>query len=535
VSGPALRPHQRTAQPVELPFATVWELFRARAAARPDQTFLIAPGEREHTLSYAQLEQAAVRAAGYLAGLGLRKADRVALCLPNSAEFVPLYLGALASGLTVVPINPDLAPDEILFIVANSRSRVLLHFAELDAKLAAIRDRLAPAPALRLARLPSFEPAAGDPEAGARALAEAGTAADDEAVIIYTSGTTGSPKGVVLTHFNFVADAMAISDWFGFSPTTRTLCLLPLFHNNGQVVTLLAPLYGGGSTVIVQGKASPMAFWGLVEKYQVNWTSVMPSILAILLSLPGERKDRSLAGIVCGGQVLTRALQDAFEARFDVPVFEGFGLTETTSFACFNRHPRELRRPGSVGVPLRVNDMAIVDEAGRELPPGQEGEILIRGLNVAKEYFDLPERNAGSFRDGWFHSGDFGYRDAEGHYYFRCRKDNLIIKGGENIYPAELENVLFRHPAVAECAVFGVPDKLLGEDLAAAVKLKPGLQASEAELKAFCSGRIARFKQARRILVADQLDDLREIPKGPTGKVLVRLLQEYYRERFPEP
>jgi acyl-CoA synthetase (AMP-forming)/AMP-acid ligase II len=307
-----------------------------------------------------------------------------------------------------------------------------------------------------------------------------------------------------------------------------------VFHNNGQVTTVLAPLFAGASTVIVKGKASLMSFWGLAAQYGVTWTSVMPSILSVLLNSPTERTDRTLVGILCGGQVLARKVQDNFEERFDVPVFEGFGLTETTSFACINGYPKEKRRAGSIGQPLPVNEMAILAEDGRELGPDAEGEICIRGYNVATEYLGLPERNAKQFAGGWFHSGDFGQRDADGFYYFHGRKDFLIIKGGENIYPAELENVLYRHPSVGECAVIGIPDKLLGEDLFAFVKRREGTNVTSDELRAFVKGKIAAYKQPRQVVIIDDLADLPEIPKGPTKKVLYRKLQEYFANHSGE-
>ena len=298
------------------------------------------------------------------------------------------------------------------------------------------------------------------------------------------------------------------------------------------MITLLNPLYAGGSTVIVKGKASLMSFWGLAAKYQINWTSIMPSILSILLSLKNERTDHSFQGIFCGGQVLNPNVQQEFEKRFKVPIFEGFGLTETTSFACFNYYPAEKRKKGSIGRPLPVNEMAIFDEAGNELGPHQAGEIWIRGFNVAKEYLGLPEKNKTAFQNGWFHSGDYGHKDETNHFYFKTRKDFLIIKGGENIYPAELENVLFKHPAVAECAVVGIPDKLLGEEICAFVKLLANMDATEEELKKFCVGKIAPYKQAKRIIIIDHLEDLDDIPKGPTKKVLYRKLREYYLNHY---
>ncbi|MEI6246492.1 MAG: fatty acid--CoA ligase family protein, partial [Acidobacteriota bacterium] len=346
---------------------------------------------------------------------------------------------------------------------------------------------------------------------------------------IYTSGTSGNPKGVVLSHLNMLADAKAIAGWFQFSAETRALCILPLFHNNGQITTLLAPLYAGGSTVIVKGKASLMSLWGLAEQYGVTFTSVMASILSILLNIPTERKDTTLRAILCGGQVLTRSVQEAFEARFGVPVFEGYGLTETTSFSCINDYPADRRRHGSIGRALPVNDMAILDENDQPVPAEVEGEICIRGYNVAVEYLGLPERNRTSFANDWFHSGDYGHQDADGFFYFHGRRDFLIIKGGENIYGAELENVIFKHEGVAECAVIGIPDALLGEDICAFVKRKDGASVDAQELKEFCRGKIAAYKQAKRIVMIDDLPDLPEIPKGPTKKVLYRVLKDYYR------
>ena len=348
-------------------------------------------------------------------------------------------------------------------------------------------------------------------------------------MIIYTSGTTGNPKGVVLNHLNLLSDAKAISEWFQFSNDTRTLCILPLFHNNGQIVTLLTPLYSGGSTVIIKGKISLISFWEIVEKYEINWTSVMSSILAILLSIKKERKDATMKGIICGGQILTESLQKLFEERFKVPIFEGYGLTETTSFACFNNYPKEKRKNRSIGMPLPINEMTIMNEKGSELEPNKEGEICIRGLNVATEYLGLSEKNKESFKKGWFHSGDFGYKDNEGYYYFKTRKDFLIIKGGENIYPAELENVLFQNPEIEECAVIGIPDDLLGEEICAFVKIKEKSEITEQELKRFCTGKIANFKQPKKIIIINKLKDLKEIPKGPTKKVLYRKLREYYK------
>ena len=251
----------------------------------------------------------------------------------------------------------------------------------------------------------------------------------DPAVIIYTSGTTGNPKGAVLSHLNLISDSFSISQRFEFDKKTRALCILPLFHNNGQITTLLSPLYVGGSAIIVKGKVGINLVWDLVDQYNATWTSMMASILSILLSLSKERKDNSLTGILCGGQKLTNTIQKKFEDRFNVPIFEGYGLTETTSFSCINDFPANKRKSGSVGKPLITNEMAILDENNNEVGVDEEGEICIRGYNVMIGYLGLEQKNNQVFKNGWFHSGDYGRMDSEGYYYFHGRRDSLIIKG----------------------------------------------------------------------------------------------------------
>jgi acyl-CoA synthetase (AMP-forming)/AMP-acid ligase II len=522
-----MRPHQQLARGIDLPYRNVGALFAAKAAEQPDKTFLICPGKDEEAFTYREFRERYLRAARHLVALGLAKGDRFNLIAANSSEFLLFYFAGLTLGITVVPINPDLSPLEMQYIVEDSQARVVLYQAALTAKVDELRAAVAGT--LQVLLLPTAAEVAGMP-AGDVSIPDLDVT--QESVIIYTSGTSGNPKGVVLSHLNMLADAKAIAGWFQFSTETRALCILPLFHNNGQITTLLAPLYAGGSTVIVKGKASLMSLWGLAEQYGVTFTSVMASILSILLNIPVERKDKTLRAILCGGQVLTRSVQDSFEARFGVPVFEGYGLTETTSFSCINDYPAERRRYGSIGRALPVNDMAILDDKDAPVPLGEEGEICIRGYNVACEYLGLPERNLKSFANGWFHSGDYGHQDDDGFFYFHGRRDFLIIKGGENIYGAELENVLFKHEGVAECAVIGIPDKLLGEDICAFVKRKDGASVSAQELKEFCRGKIAPYKQARRIVMIDDLGDLPEIPKGPTKKVLYRVLKDYYRNNL---
>lgn len=523
-----LPPHQQGPAPLpDWPQHVGALLARARARA-PEREFLVFP-ENDTRFTFRQVDDATRDLALALNASGLAPGARVAVVMRNSEAFVWLFFAVLANRATLVPINPDLSATEIAYVLRDSGAVLLFFDAALASKLEAALQHCASQPAAHaVTGLDDLQRAWPAP----RAACLPTPTPTDVAAILYTSGTTGNPKGVVLTHLNFIADATAIAEWFAFDDGVRTLCMLPLFHNNGQVVTLLTPLAVGGSTVIIDPRSSLRSFWGLAVAHGVTWTSVMPSMLAAFLAAGRRVPAHRVAGIICGGQVLGRELQERFEQTFGVPVFEGFGLTETTSFACFNAHPAQRRRPGSVGRALPVNTMQVVDEHDREVAAGVEGEIVVRGYNVAREYHGLPALSAERFRDGWFHTGDYGLRDAEGHFYFRGRRDDLIIKGGENIYPAELENVLFLHPEVAEAAVIGIPDATLGQELCAFVKLKAGGQANGADLQAFCLGRIAAFKQPQQVVVVDQLDDLREIPKGPTRKVLYRELLRYYNERL---
>jgi acyl-CoA synthetase (AMP-forming)/AMP-acid ligase II len=513
-----------------LPYSNINELFIEKYNRNKDKVFVICPGKQNQVYTYSQFRENYLKASEYMISLGYVKGDRISIVFSNSIEFLLLYFAGLKIGITLVPINPDLSGKEIRYIVENSQSRAVFYDISLEYKISALSDSIpVDIHVFKLSPIPKFEPILIE-ENSTHFKPPEDVGLADEAVIIYTSGTSGNPKGVILSQLNLLADAKSIAGVFRFSEETRAMCILPLFHNNGQITTLLAPLFGGGSTVIIKGKASLLSFWGIAEEYNVTWTSVMASILSILLSLKTERSDNSLNGILCGGQVLTNAVQNEFEDRFGVPIFEGYGLTETTSFSCINNFPASERRSGSIGKPLPTNDMAILDENGNLVGDTIEGEICIRGYNVACEYLGLDEANKKSFRGGWFHSGDYGYRDNDGYFYFNGRKDSLIIKGGENIYPAELENIIFKHPAVAEVAVIGIPVPLLGEDLCAFVKLHENENISELDLKTHCRGKIATYKQPRQIIIINERPDIEEIPKGPTKKILYRILQKYYAD-----
>jgi len=523
-----LLPHQKSSAQVDLPYANFHELLKAKTAEAPSREFLIFP-ETDRHYTYQHFYEIGLAASEWLHS---RVKDFGTICIVfrNTPEFLAMYFGAVARGITVVPINPDLAPAEIRFIIENSDCEAAFYDPDLEVRVAPLKSELKIAfhPFANVADLPTVD----------LRKVEANLPRVDPTtpvVIIYTSGTTGNPKGVALSHMNFILDGFAIADWFQLSTETRSICILPLFHNNGIVISTTTTLCAGGSIIFVDPKTSLRSFWALVDKYGATFTSVMPSILAALLSLPFEGKRGQIKGIICGGQLLPLSLMQKFEERFGVPIFEGFGSTEASSYSSFNRWPAEKRILGTVGVVLPICDMKVVDDNDNEVPDGVEGELCIRGPNCAIGYHKLPELNAAKFHNGWYHSGDYGLRDAEGNYYFRSRKDDLIIKGGEKIYPAEIENVLSKHPNVTECAVIGVEDAILGQELCAFTNLKDAKATTEAELVKFCAQSLARFKQPRRVVIINALDDMPELPKGPTKKILYRKLRDYYESSLAKP
>jgi acyl-CoA synthetase (AMP-forming)/AMP-acid ligase II len=518
---------------------SVFSLLYARYLNSPHKDFITSLSrDSEERYTYLSFMKKIFAVRKYLLAKNIRKGEAINIISQNSAEFLIIYFAAFSLGIIVCPINYNLAPREILYIIKDSKGKLLFVESDYLGKYEAIRNELpSDYRIVVLSKNTSmdhydhfdsiFENNQGreDPWPDVEDVE-----LNDSAVIIYTSGTSGNPKGTILTHANLLADAQAISEWFHFDPNTRTLCILPLFHNNGQVVTLLAPLWAGGSTVMVKGNISLALFWELIEKYNVTWTSVIPTILSVLLNYRIERKDQTLKGIICGGALLPNCVQIEFERRYNVSIYEGYGLTETTSFSCFNPYEIDRRKIGSIGIPLPINEMAIFNDEGVEMPDGEIGEICIRGYNVFLEYCNLPERNALVFRKGWFHSGDYGYRDAEGFFYIKGRKDDMIIKGGENIYPREIENVVYMHDKVKDCAVVGVEHKLWGEEIVLFIETKDNEKLDKEEIAQFLRGKIADYKMPAEIYFIGQTIDLKELPKGATNKILRKDLRTYYQK-----
>jgi len=499
-----------TAEPRSIP-----ELLQQRVAAAPDKIFLVSEADNRQYF-YKEFEAAVMRTARMLAAKGVGKGDVVSLLLPNSVEYVIAYFACWQIGALAGPINSLLKSQEIAYVISNSEARALLVNSEFLPLIETIRDELTTLRAIVI--FDDEADATREEITGADPTVE--IEQDHEAIIIYTSGTTGKPKGCLLTHGNVSANARQISSWLGFSAKDRLLTIMPLFHMNAVSVTTMSALYAGGSTV-VSPKFSASRFWQIISDYQVTSFGSVATMLSMLLStypdgVPRELKTNQLRFAMCGSAPVPAEVLRRFEETFNCLVVEGYGLSESTCRSTFNP-PDQRRRPGSCGVPIG-NEMRVVDEEDREVPDGELGEIVLRGENILKGYYKNDAANEAAFRNGWFHTGDIGYRDADGFYYIVDRKSDMIIRGGENIYPREIDEVLYQHPDIAAAAAVGVKDELYGEEVAAVVVLKPGANTTAQEVIDYCKARLADFKCPKTVHFVE------DIPKGPTGKLLKREL-----------
>jgi len=494
-------------------FQNITALLQDRVEAAPDKVFLFSqPDGRQFT--YSQFADAVARTAALLAGEGVAKGDVVSLLMPNSVEYVIAYFACWRLGALAGPINSHLKEQEISYVVSNSEAKALLVGSEFLPVINQLRDL----PTLNAVIL--FDDEAQATRDFTKVEATADVTLDDEAIIIYTSGTTGKPKGCLLTHGNVVANARQISQWLGFNESDRLLTMMPLFHMNAVSVTTMSALYAGGSSV-VSPKFSASRFWQIISDYQITSFGSVATMLSMLLTtysegVPAGLQTEQLRFAMCGSAPVPAETIKRFEETFHCLVIEGYGLSESTCRSTFNP-PDENRRAGSCGLPIG-NEMRVVDDDDTEVADGQLGEIVLRGDNVLKGYYKNPEATAVAFRNGWFHTGDIGYRDTEGFYFIVDRKSDMIIRGGENIYPREIDEGLYQHPAVSAAAVVGVPDDLYGEEVAGFVVLRDGGEASERELIEFCKARLADYKCPKTIRF------VKDIPKGPTGKLLKREL-----------
>jgi long-chain acyl-CoA synthetase len=490
-----------------------------------------------HRLSYAQVNAMANQLASGLRQLGLGAGDHIALSCPNTPFFPVAYYAILKIGAVVVPLNVLLKPREISYHLHDSDARALLVFEGTPELPMASMARTAcdSVPGCRHLIVMTMDPAARSPVDAAMTMGQVmhgqpaafethASSPDETAAMLYTSGTTGQPKGAELTHFNMTMNAMASRDMmlplleYAVDARMVSLITLPLFHSTGQTAQMNAGL-AGGFTLVLLPRFDPAAVLRAFADEAVSYWVGVPTMFWMLLQ--HARKEQidaataaaSLKICVSGGAPMPGQLLQDFERMFDVRVLEGYGLSETSPVACFNQVFLP-SKPGTVGLPVAGCEVRIVDDEDRPLSTGERGEIVIRGHNVMKGYYQRPEETAEALRGGWFHTGDIGVLDDDGFLSIVDRKKDLIMRGGMNVYPREIEEVLLTHPDVSLTAVIGVPDTRLGEEVKAYIVLKPGASASEEALIAWSKDQMAAYKYPRSIEFRDSL------PVGPTGKVV---------------
>jgi long-chain acyl-CoA synthetase len=491
-------------------------ILTANAAEKPDAP-VVRAGDR--TLSYGELSRAALGVAASLRERGIEPGDKVALLVPNVPEFTIAYFGILLAGATVVPINVLAAAPEVTYFLEDSGARLLVVHPLFEQ---AGREGAAPL------GVPVVV-AAGEGEDTVAAMAAAEpletahpTSPQDTAVILYTSGTTGKPKGAELTHSNLLMNCAVVAPKL-LPPREgghRALATLPLFHSFGQTVIQNAMIASGGSMTLL-ARFTPEDAFALIERDRLTLFAGVPTMYFALLHHRGDRAYDMSSLEICmtGGAPMPVDVMNSFEEKFNVEILEGFGLSETSPVASFNMLGKP-RKAGSIGYPAWGIEMCIMDEEDRPLADDERGEICIRGHNVMKGYLNRPDATKETLRNGWFHSGDIGYRDADGCYWIVDRKKDMILRGGFNVYPREVEEVLYEHEDVVEAAVIGVPHESHGEEVKAIVALTPDAKATPDDLKAFCKERLAAYKYPRLVEIVP------ELPKGPTGKILKRELRD---------
>jgi long-chain acyl-CoA synthetase len=488
-------------------------ILQASAADRPDK---VAVRLNERALTYAELDRAARGVAASLRARGLEPGTTVAIMVPNVPEFTIAYFGVLYAGGAVVPLNVLLSAPEVAYHIGDAHARLLI--------------------AHPLFRAPAEKGAAeagvpvvwsdGDGPDTVAALAAAAPVSglhpsdpDDTAVILYTSGTTGKPKGAELSHANLLVNcSVVVPRLVPVGPDDVALATLPLFHSFGQTCIQNATISMGGSFTLLP-RFGPEEAAAIVARDRVTLFAGVPTMYFALLHHPGKVDFSSVKWCLSGGAPMPVEVMRAFEEKFGVEILEGYGLSETSPVASFNMLGRP-RRPGSIGYPVWGVELQIQDAEGRPVPDGERGEICIRGHNVMKGYLGRPDATAETMRGGWFHSGDVGIRDGDGSLRIVDRVKDMIIRGGFNVYPREVEEVLYGHPVVAEAAVIGIDHASHGEEVKAVVALKPGQSVTSEELIAFCRERLAAYKYPRVVEFVDAL------PKGPTGKILKRELKK---------
>jgi long-chain acyl-CoA synthetase len=478
--------------------------------------------EGGNSITYREFDQITDRMAAALQSLGLKKGEHAAVLFPNSLDSLLCCFAVIKTGGTVIPINSLYTSREILFILNNSAAKFLLAAGQFQKVIGEIKPQ---APHLELPifrqqtdssilnQLERLAPAA-------RSLSPVDLTSQDNAIIFYTSGTLGRPKGVMLTHGNFTFSGPNIGRAYGLKEDDITMAVLPLVH----VFALASPVFGSlstGGTVVILERFQAESVLRAFENYRITWFPGVPTMFNYVYQAyeKGTYNVSSLRMGLSGGASLSVELLKNWEQRFHAAILEVYGLTESTGLVTAN--PVDgVRKAGSIGCAVPHVQVRLMDQEGNEAIRGEVGELIFKGPNATQGYWKFPEMTAESIRDGWVYTGDLARQDEDGYFYIVGRKKDMIITGGYNVYPREIEEVLYTHPAIYEAAVIGIPDEVMGEIAKAFISLKPGQQASEEAIIGFCKANLASYKVPR------QVEILAELPKSSTCKILNRELRK---------
>ena len=511
-----------------------------------EKTYLVyysAKGERTE-LGYRQFYEYVLNTARFYQSKGLKAGDKIATISHNHWHTVVQYFAAWFCGLVVVPINLGEDDTRISYILQNAEVKLALVRDEYSERIQSIIER---EEAISKIRLVVCDESIGCFSLKEGVLPEATMSIEDEALIVFTSGTTGNPKGVVLTQRNLLEDACSISQWHNIDSETKMMCVLPIHHVNGTVVTMITPFFAGGSTVLNE-KFSAGKFFQIIHEEQVHIVSVVPTLLQFLNSYY-ENKEipvvEHFRHIICGAGPLTVNVAQNFEEKFGIPIIHGYGLSETTCYSCFlpinhplPEHQKWMRDHGypSIGVAIPANEMDIQDENGKSIPEGERGEIVVRGVNVMKGYFNNREANENAFKNGWFRSGDEGFyltgEDGGKYYFITGRLKEVIIRGGINFAPLEIDEVINNAPGVKTGIAVGFENDWYGEEVGALVMLNEGAEADEETILQFCRKHLPFAKAPKVVVFGD------ELPVTSTGKYqrlkVAHLFEKWKGEQFKE-
>ncbi|PEL14046.1 long-chain-fatty-acid--CoA ligase [Bacillus sp. AFS017336] len=470
--------------------------------------------------TYKELNEMVNKLAEGLTTQGISKGDGVALLLGNTPEFLIAYYGILRIGAFVVPINPLFTQDEISYILENSQAKAVIAHGSVEEKLSKVKKQL------NNLKLVVYTEAEKQDwtwkqlmETSTNESVSPSVDQEDLAVILYTSGTTGKPKGAMLTHRNLASNADSISKLLELDHSDRVVAVLPMFHVFCMTVCLNAPI-ACGAAIVIQPKFSPGDVVNTIRERKATVFAGVPTMYNFMNQLPNATSEDFISIRVCisGGASIPIELLHNFENKFKVSILEGYGLSETAPLVSINPL-KGTRKPGSIGLNIPAVTSKVVDQFGEELPRGEVGELIVQGPNVMKGYLGMPEATSLAFKDGWFYTGDLATMDEEGYIYIVDRKKDMIIVGGYNIYPREVEEVLYQHPAVVEAAVVGIPNEEYGESVKAFVVIKDE-QYTEADIIQFCKVRLVKYK------IPSYVEFFKELPKNSTGKILRRELRK---------